>query len=289
MVDRAVFAMLLSGCGGGAICGSTYANDPVDLERVTSCVSIEGELIIGAGFREALSLPNLVEVRDRVDISDVADLDLPNLERVGFGVSRGDLSIRGAAGRVSAPRLISVGRGHYAEDDDTFLNEHGVYISAAAPTDVELPLLENPGQVVLDGIGRAPNLGAVRTGSLTLIGAMPERLSFPAVYGTVRVRSTSGLTELDVGLPQAQQTVELTQTADLSDVRIDAAQLDALVITENQSLAAVSAPNLTTLRSLSAQDNATAFTLDLGDVTCVESVIWTRNAGEPPAQAAECD
>lgn len=281
--------LMATGCTGQTVCGPVFAQDPVEIRRIESCETIEGELIIAGGFRDVLSLPNLVEVRDGIAISEVGLLDLPNLERVGYGVSRGDLAVREVFVGVNAPQLRSLGRGAFAEDDDTFLNEHGVYVRAEGDIDIDLGALENPGELFFDNIGRTPVLGAVRSGGVSLMGSMPSTLTFPMVIGTLRVTGTTNLTDVTATMPAGQLDIEISGTRDLQTVTAHTSTLDAVSINDNADLQRVLLPDLQALELLVVEDNASEVQVDLGAVVCPESHRWQRNGSEEPETLAACD
>ena len=231
---------------------------------------------------DAQSWKLLVEVRDRLVVNGVARLDLPNLERIGFGVSRGDLQVGNAAGRVSAPRLVSVGRGAFSEPDDAFLTDHGVVIRADEPTDIDLGALTNPGSLLLDNVGRTPLLAAERLGDVTLVGDLPESLDLPVAYGDVIVRDTAGLRSLVMGMAEGQRSFQVSRTDGLQTITLDATRFDAMTLTGNTSLARVDAPSLDELELLVAEDNTSVLELNLGANVCPDSVRWTRNASPEP-------
>lgn len=280
--------LLLTGCGSD-VCGPQSVGDLVELQRVERCRIVEGDLLIGAGYRDVLSLPNLVEVQGRLHASGMGVLDLPALERIGTGLSRGDLRVGEVEGGVSAPLLRTIGRGHYANEAPAdAISDFGVSIDAAATTSVTLPSLESTGWLALDDVGLAPDLSSTLAfGDVTLLGEQASDLAFDPVYGDVIVSGTEGLVELELGLAIATGTVSLSNNTDLRSVVVHSEGLQALDVRNNPMLESITLVGVASLAVLAVEDSPTDFVLSAAELACAGSVRWTRNAGEQPL--AECE
>lgn len=229
-------AAALAGCSD--VCGSFVAQDPTELRGIERCRVVDGELLVTAGYRDELVLPGLEEVTGRMIVEDVAVLDLPALERVGSGPSRGDLVVGGLSGRFAAPVLRTVGRGWYEEPDDGFLSESRMEIRADGPTSVDLGSLEIPGGLLLDGLTAPLDLPSlVSVGALGVSGRAPAAFSTPVLPVSLQVSDTQGLERLDVPQPGALARLSILGNADLRDVSLGLTAADVVEVVENPALA----------------------------------------------------
>lgn len=287
LVVVGLFAGLLLGTlGCSDVCGSQVARDPTELRGLDRCRVVDGELLVEAGYRDELVLPKLEEVTGRVVIRDVAVVDLPALERVGSGVTRGDLTVAGLSGRLSAPVLETIGRGWYEEPDDAFLEEHGLALAADSATQVELGSLRIAGRLTVEGFRTAIDLPSLQNlGSTTFIGAAPEVLELPVLPTSLRVTATEGATTLRI--PQSGTTgrIEVLNNVDLVTVELSPVAVSRLDVVENPALETVRAPDLSE-GTASVTDNPSLATFETG-LPCAD-LDWRRNALEVPDGAPGC-
>ena len=291
----AVGLWVTTGCSSD-VCPSMVIEDAGDLDRVARCRIIDGELLAQVGSLPELALPALVEVRDRLVVRGFASVSFPALQRVGTGISRGDVVVTGLRDRADLSALETVGLGAFAEDPNESL-DRAVTVEADplgnGPT-VDLARLTSIGSLALGRVGLPDGLPAADFVHEVSLSAWPEAM-LPDIPEPARltVRGSETLETLVFAGPPFEPTdpnartrnqLELVGHTALTTVRADYAA--TVRIDDHPALTTVTLEGAVHAR-LDAENNRAWSLLTIPRATALQ--LWARDIDQLVIEAPALD